>query len=108
MVKNEKLDLTLLLLVAILLSIYLFFRTYVISLDGAFQYIPIAKDFASGLYKKALSQGQQPLYSFFVALLPQWLSDYEMAGKLVSSLFGILMIFPKQGFLVWIVSASPT
>jgi len=94
MLKNEKLDLTLLLLVAILLSIYLFFRTYVISWDGAFQYIPIAKDFASGLYEKALSQGQQPLYSFFVALLSQSLSDYEMAGKLVSSFFGILMIFP--------------
>ena len=94
MLENEKIDLVLLLLVVSFLSVYLFFQTYVISLDGAFQYIPIAKDFASGLYKKALSQGQQPLYSLLVAFAYPWTSDWEVAGKLVSSFFGILMIFP--------------
>jgi len=91
---NEKVDLALLLLVSLLLSIYLFSRTYVISLDGAFQYIPLAKDFASGFYGKALSHNQQPLYSFIIALLSRWVPDFELAGKLVSSFFGILMIFP--------------
>ena len=92
--KSEKFDLILLLLLSLLLSTYLFFRTYVISLDGAFQYIPIAKDFLSGLYGKALGHNQQPLYSLFVAVVSLWVSDFELAGKLVSSFFGILVIFP--------------
>ena len=94
MIKNEKIDLAILLLLSIILSLYLFFQTYVISLDGAFQYIPIAKDFVSGLFGKALSHTQQPLYSFLIALLSPWVSDFEFAGKCVSTFFGILLIFP--------------
>lgn len=94
MIKNERIDLAVLLLISLLLSIYLFFRTYVISLDGAFQYIPVAKDFASGLFRKALSHNQQPLYSLLVAFVSRWVSDFELAGKLVSSIFGILLIIP--------------
>ena len=94
MIKDEKFDLILLLLVSILLSIYLFFYTYIISLDGAFQYIPIAKDFASGFFRKALSHNQQPLYPLIIAFISRWVSDFELAGKLVSSFFGILIIFP--------------
>jgi len=94
MIKNEKIDLAILLLLSLFLSIYVFLYTYVISLDGAFQYIPIAKDFVSGLYGKALGHNQQPLYSFLVASVSRWVSDFELAGKLVSSIFGILLIFP--------------
>jgi 4-amino-4-deoxy-L-arabinose transferase-like glycosyltransferase len=94
MIRNEKIDLTILILISFFLTIYLFFRTYVISLDGAFQYIPIAKDFASGLFKKALSHDQQPLYPFIVAFVSRWVSDFELVGKSVSSFFGILIIFP--------------
>src|SRR4030067_987359 len=92
--RNEKINVAILLLVSITLSLYLFFRTYVISLDGAFQFIPLAKDFASGLFGKALSHDQQPLYSLLVAFVSQWVSDFEVAGKLVSTLFGILLVFP--------------
>lgn len=94
MVKNEKLYFTLLLSISFLLTIYLFFRTYVISLDGAFQYIPVAKDFASGFFKRALSHDQQPLYPLIIAFVSRWIPDFELAGKLVSSFFGILIIFP--------------
>ncbi|MBS3907040.1 MAG: glycosyltransferase family 39 protein [Syntrophaceae bacterium] len=94
MIKDEKFDLILLLLLSILLSAYLFFRTYVISLDGAFQYIPIAKDIVSGFYGKAFGHNQQPLYSLFVSVVSRWVHDFETAGKLVSSFFGILIIFP--------------
>jgi hypothetical protein len=94
MTENEKIDLAILLLISLLLSIYLFFQTYVISLDGAFQYIPIAKDFASGLFRKALSHNQQPLYPLIVASVSRCVSDFELAGKLVSTFFGILIIFP--------------
>jgi 4-amino-4-deoxy-L-arabinose transferase-like glycosyltransferase len=92
---NDKSNLALLLLISILLSIYLYFRTYIISLDGAFQYIPFAKHFLSASLKEALSSsGQQPLYSLLIALLYQWVPDFETAGRLVASLFGILVIFP--------------
>lgn len=94
MIKNEKFDLTILILVSLLLTIYLFFRTYVISLDGAFQYIPIAKDFASGFFRRALSHNQQPLYPFIIAFVSRWVPDFELAGKFVSSFFGILIVFP--------------
>ena len=95
MIKNEKIDLTILVLFSLLLSTYLFFRTYVISSDGAFAYIPIAKEFASGFFRKALQQcGPQALYSFFVAMGSHLTADFEVAGKLVSALFGILLIFP--------------
>jgi len=94
MIKNEKFDLTILILVSLLLTIYLFFRTYVISLDGAFQYIPVAKDFASGFFRRALSHNQQPLYPLVIAFVSRWVADFELAGKLVSSFFGILIIFP--------------
>ena len=77
MVKNEKLELFSLFLISLLLSIYLFFQTYVLSLDGAFQYIPIAKDFASGFFRKALSHNQQPLYSLIVAFVSRWVPDFE-------------------------------
>jgi len=95
MIKNEKINLTILVLFSLLLSTYLFLQTYVISIDGAFAYIPIAKEFASGFFRKALQQcGPQPLYSFFVATGSHLTADFEVAGKLVSALFGILLIFP--------------
>ena len=94
MIKNEKIDLAILFLISLLLSLYLFFQTHVLSLDGAFQYIPIAKDFVSGLYGKAFGHNQQPLYSIFVALLSQGVADYEQAGRLVSTVFGILLVLP--------------
>ena len=94
MVKNEKLYFTLLLSISFLLTIYLFFRTYVISLDGAFQYIPIAKDFASGFFRRALSYNQQPLFPLIIAFVSRWVPDFELVGEFVSSFFGILIIFP--------------
>src|SRR4030043_702920 len=104
MIKRERVDLAILLLVSLLLSIYLFFRTYVISLDGAFQYIPMARDFASGLFKEGFQKtGQQPLYPLLISGVSCWAKDFELAGMLVSSFFGILIILPvyylgKRGF----------
>ena len=93
--RNEKINLAILLLVSFLLSLYLYLRTYVISLDGAFQYIPLAKNFVSGSLKEALvATGQQPFYSLLIALASRAVPDFEIAGKLVASLLGILIIFP--------------
>jgi hypothetical protein len=95
MTRNEKIYLSLILLLSLLLSVYLYFRTYVISLDGAFQFIPMAKLFAAGSLKEGLSYGgQQPLYAFLLGFISRGVSDFEAAGKLVSSFFGILILFP--------------
>lgn len=93
--KSEKYDLVLLSLLSILLSIYLFFHTYVISLDGAFQYIPLAKNFFLGSLREGWEgSGQQPLYSFLIALFYHWIPNFEIAGKSVASFFGVLLVFP--------------
>jgi hypothetical protein len=92
---DEKLKLAILLFVTFLLSSYLYFHTYVISMDGAFQYIPMAKLFESGSVKNAIRfGGQQPLYSLLIAFVSRRGLDYEVAGRLLSSLFGILIMFP--------------
>ena len=93
--KNETSDLVFLFLVTLLLSIYLFFNMHVISLDGLSQHIPMAKMFAAGSFREALSySGQQPLYAFLVSLASRGVGDVELAARLVSSLFGILLVFP--------------
>jgi len=93
--RNEKINLAILFLISLLLSTYLFFKTYVIASDGAFQYIPMAKVFATGSLRDAIGfGGQQPLYSFFIALASRGIADFEVAGRLVASFFGILVIFP--------------
>jgi 4-amino-4-deoxy-L-arabinose transferase-like glycosyltransferase len=95
MLKNETFDLALLFLVTLLLSIYLFFNMHVISLDGLSQHIPMAKMFAAGSFRGALSySGQQPLYAFLVSLASRGVADVELAARMVSSLFGILLVFP--------------
>jgi hypothetical protein len=96
MLKNETYDLTFLLLVSLLLSVYLFFNMHVISLDGLSQHIPMAKMFAAGSFRDALNySGQQPLYPFLVSVVFRGVGDVELAARLVSSLFGILLIFPS-------------
>ena len=100
MFKNESYDLLFLLLVSLLLSVYLFFNMHVISLDGLSQHIPMAKMFAAGSFREALSySGQQPLYAFLVSLVSRGVTDVELAARVVSSLFGILLVFPAY-FLV--------
>ena len=102
MLDKDKLNLCILIFISLLLSIYLLSHTYVISMDGAFQYIPIAKDFAKGLYQKGLSNTQQPLYSFLIAFVYRWIPDLEISGRLVSSVFGILLVFPVYFLGKWI------
>ena len=95
MLKNEASDLVFLFLVTFLLSIYLFFNMHVISLDGLSQHIPMARMFAAGSFREALHySGQQPLYPFLVSLASRGVGDVELSARLVSSLFGILLLFP--------------
>src|SRR4030042_1791797 len=95
MARDEEMKLVLLLLLAVILSTYLYFHSYVISLDGAFQYIPMARVFGSGSVQDAIRfGGQQPLYSFLIALVSRGGIDFELAGRLLSSFFGVLILLP--------------
>ena len=95
MIQGERTQLIVLLSVSVLLSLTLCLQTPVISLDGAFQYIPMAKAFSSGAYREGISiNGQQPLYPFLVGMAGRWISNLEWAGKGVASLFSVLLVIP--------------
>ncbi|NIM58212.1 MAG: hypothetical protein GTO16_04625 [Candidatus Aminicenantes bacterium] len=61
-----------------------FSQIYLISIDGAFQYIPVAKLFAWGEYKEALSQLQLPLYPYLVAVFSKITGNFELSGQIIS------------------------
>ena len=95
MFKDEAMDLAVLLLVSLVLSVYLFFYMPIISMDGAFQHIPMAKMFAEGSFRDALKfSGQQPLFALLVSWVSPRVGDFELGARWVSSFFGILLILP--------------
>ena len=91
---NDKRNLFILLLLALSIRIILYSHTYLIAKDGAFQYIPVAKLYASGEFKEALSQVQTPLYPFLIALVSKIGLDIEPAGRLISLILNTLTIIP--------------
>ncbi|MFX0200986.1 MAG: ArnT family glycosyltransferase [Candidatus Hodarchaeota archaeon] len=76
------------------IRVYLYFSMPLISLDGAFQFIPLAELFAQGNLKAGLSHGQLPLYPILIALLSKTGLDFETSGRLVSLIFSLMTIFP--------------
>lgn len=57
----------------------------IISMDGAFQYIPVAELYLNGAFIEALTQKQLPLFPMLLALF-SWITsfDLEMSGRLIS------------------------
>src|SRR4030042_7187944 len=92
--KEDKRNLLLLLVIGIALRLYAFGAFFMISNDGAFQYIPVAKLFYHGEYLQALLQPQLPLYPFLISLLSHVIGDFELAGQLVSIIFSLAALFP--------------
>ena len=76
------------------LKLYAFSQIYMISLDGAFQYIPVAKLFYQGEYLKALIQPQLPLYPFLIGMSSHITGSFELSGQLISMFFSLLAAFP--------------
>lgn len=76
------------------IRVYLYFSIPVISLDGAFQFIPLAKLFAEGNLNAALSHGQLPLYPLLIALLSKTGLDFETSGRSISLIFSLMTVFP--------------
>lgn len=91
---NDKRNLFILLLLALSIRIILYPHLHLIAKDGAFQYIPVAKLYAGGEFKEALSQMQAPLYPFLIALVSKSGLNMESAGRLISLIFSTLTIIP--------------
>lgn len=98
----KKLDLTeedwrnliALLAFGLVLRLYAFSQIYMIALDGAFQYIPVAGLFYQGEYLQALDQPQLPLYPFLIGMFSHITGSFELTGQLISIIFSLLAVFP--------------
>jgi len=71
-----------------------FSQIYLIAIDGAFQYVPVAELFAWGDYREALFQVQLPLYPWFTAVVAKLTGNFETAGQLISATTSILAVMP--------------
>ncbi len=92
--KEDRENLIILLSFGLALRLYAFSQIYMITLDGALQYIPAAKLFYHGAYLQALLQPQLPLYPLLISLLSHLTGDFEPAGQLISIIFSLVAIFP--------------
>jgi Gpi18-like mannosyltransferase len=92
--KEDRKNLIILLSFGLVLRLYAFSQIYMISNDGAFQYIPVAKLFYQGDYFQALLQPQLPLYPFLIAIFSHITGDFELAGQLISIFFSLLAVLP--------------
>jgi len=92
--REDRRNLIILLAIGIALMLYAFCGLFMISIDGAFQYIPVAKLFYQGDYRQALLQPQLPLYPFLISLLSHITGDFELAGQLISIIFSLAALLP--------------
>ena len=92
--REDKRNLILLLAIGLALKLYAFCGFFVIAIDGAFQYIPVAKLFYHGEYLQALQQPQLPLYPFLISILTHVTGNFELSGQLLSIIFSLAALFP--------------
>jgi hypothetical protein len=92
--KEDSKNLIILFSFGLALRLYAFSQIYMISHDGAFQYIPVAKLFYQDAYLQALHQPQLSLYPFLISLLSHVTGNFELAGQLISIIFSLLAVFP--------------
>ncbi|MEK7309196.1 MAG: glycosyltransferase family 39 protein [Planctomycetota bacterium] len=92
--KKTILILVVLLTLAFAVRLAVAFNTYIISSDGPF-YLNVAKDFAEGDYKQALTkQTFHQLYPFVIAAASKFISNLEWAGMLASIILSVLAVIP--------------
>jgi hypothetical protein len=83
--------LPLVLVVGLAIRLYLSLTSYCISGDGV-AYLTMARHFAAGEWRAGLGAVYSPLYPAFVSLMHKWVGDWEVAGSLVSTVFGTAAI----------------
>lgn len=74
-----------------LLRLYVTFAAVTIATDSI-NYINIAKEFTGGNYYGIFNMDRPPLYPLLLSLVSYVIPDYEMAGRVVSLVFGTLVI----------------
>ena len=92
--KEDQRNLIILLAVGLILRLYAFSQIYMICLDGASQYIPVAKLFYQGEYLQALHQPQLPFYPFLIGMFSHITGNLELASQLISIIFSLLAVCP--------------
>jgi len=78
---------TLAVLLAFAIRLYLSLTSYCIAGDGV-AYLAMARDFAAGDLAKALASVFSPLYPLFVSIAQRLIPDWELAGNTVSAILG--------------------
>ena len=81
------------LFVAAAVRFYLLWQYYCISSDGIY-YIEAAKDFFAGNIAAGLASVYPPGYPVLIAAVFPLVGDWELAGQLLSLLFGVLLLWP--------------
>jgi hypothetical protein len=71
-----------------------FSQIYLISLDSAFQYIPVGKLFAWGEYWEALHKPQMPLFPYLISIFTKMIGNFEVSGQIISIITSILAVIP--------------
>jgi hypothetical protein len=95
------------------LRLLVILKSSCIEMDGI-GYATIADQFAKGLFRQGLSNVFSPMYPFFVSLLHLAVPDVELAGRLTSLFFGVLLIclsfvlanrlFRDRGKAIWMAA----
>jgi len=94
---SEKRHLLFLVLFALLLRLYVFVATPVIGTDG-YNWFDSARCFAEGDFKAGFRHPVHPCYPILFAVFTKLLGDYEVAGKAVALVMGVLSMFPLYFF----------
>ena len=100
--KNKKINLefvlfAVILLFGVLFRILLLRYRFAIGWDEA-NYLRLAASFAHGDISKGLHPFWSPMYPIVVAIFSLLFSDYEVAGRSVSILAGVIIFFPIYFF----------
>ena len=82
-----------LIVIAIIYRLFLMRFNYAIGWDEP-HYLQIAASFANGKISQALHPYWTPIYPAIVAIFSFLFNDFELAGRLVSIIFGSLILFP--------------
>ncbi|HJU11884.1 MAG TPA: glycosyltransferase family 39 protein [Candidatus Binataceae bacterium] len=85
--QNETTALLLVTGIALTIRIYLSLTSYCISGDGV-AYLAMAHHFSHGEWLAGLDSVYSPLYPALISLMHRWVTDWEMAGNLVSTVLG--------------------
>jgi hypothetical protein len=72
---------------ALVIRVYLSLASYCISGDGV-AYLAMARHFADGDWRAALGAVYSPLYPALVSLMHRWVTNWELAGNVVSTILG--------------------